>query len=49
MEDNIMEDTEIIELYFNREEQAIKESENKYGNYCWSIAFGILDNKEDTE
>lgn len=49
MEDNIMEDSEIIELYFNRKEQAIQESEKKYGNYCRSIAYGILDNKEDTE
>ena len=44
-----MEDQEIVELYWNRNEQAIAETKNKYGNYCYSIAYGILRNNEDSQ
>ncbi len=44
-----MEDSEIISLYFEREEDAIKETSNKYGNYCSTIAWNILGNKEEAE
>ena len=44
-----MEDTRIIELYFARSEQAIQETDNKYGGYCFSIAYNILANREDSE
>ncbi|MBP5413624.1 MAG: sigma-70 family RNA polymerase sigma factor [Lachnospiraceae bacterium] len=44
-----MEDKTIIEMYFNRDEQAIKETENKYGRLCFSIAHNILGNIEDAE
>ncbi len=44
-----MEDTEIIELYWQRSEIAIKETDGKYGKYCKSIVQNILQNKEDTE
>ena len=44
-----MEDTKIIELYFQRNEQAIKETEQKYGRLCHSISYNILQNAEDTE
>lgn len=44
-----MEDKEIVELYWNRDESAIKETQNKYGNYCFSIAYNILHNKEESE
>ena len=33
-----MEDDNIIELYWQRDESAIRESEMKYGSYCSSIA-----------
>ena len=39
-----MEDLKIIELYWNRDEEAIREMQNKYGNYCYSIAYNILYN-----
>lgn len=42
-----MEDAEIIRLYHARDEQAIAESENKYGTYCGSIARSILCAAED--
>lgn len=44
-----MEDLNIIELYFARDEQAIKETDAKYGRLCHSIAYNILHNKEDSE
>lgn len=44
-----MEDNQIIDLYFNRNEQAIAETSAKYGNYCSSIAKNILNNWEDAE
>lgn len=44
-----MEDQQIIELYFKRDEQAIAESQAKYGDYCTRIALNILDNLQDAE
>lgn len=42
-----MEDAQIIDLFWQRDESAIKETSNKYGNYCYSIAVNILTNAED--
>lgn len=42
-------DSEIVALYFAREERAIEETQRKYGRYCFSIAFGLLGNEEDAE
>ncbi len=44
-----MRDNEIINLYWEREETAITESENKYGSYCHTISYNILHNDEDAE
>lgn len=44
-----MEDTQIMELYFARSEQAIVETDTKYGGYCYSIAYNILVCREDAE
>ena len=44
-----MDDLNIIELYFARDEQAIKETDAKYGKLCHSIAYNILNNNEDSE
>lgn len=44
-----MEDQKIIELYFQRNTDAIKETDNKYGSYCFAIANNILHNNEDSE
>ena len=44
-----MEDNAIIDLYFKRSEQAIVETDTKYGGYCYSIAYNILSNREDSE
>ena len=44
-----MEDNQILNLYFRRSEQAIKETDTKYGNYCFRIAYQILASREDAE
>lgn len=44
-----MNDAEIIQLYWNRDEKAIPATAKKYGNYCAVIAGNILENKEDAE
>ena len=44
-----MEDTAIVDLYWRRSEQAIVESEQKYGTYCHSIAERICKNERDAE
>ena len=44
-----MEDGKIIDLYWARSQQAISESERKYGPYCHTIARRILDREEDAE
>ncbi len=44
-----LDDNKIIELFFERSEQAIMELSNKYGAVCSKIAFHILNNKQDTE
>lgn len=44
-----MEDSQIVALYFDRQEQAITASQVKYGPYCTHIAFHILRQAEDSE
>ena len=44
-----MEDRQIIELYFQRNTEAIRETDSKYGSYCFAIADNILHNNEDAE
>ena len=44
-----MDDSKIIDLYWDRSEAAISETDAKYGKYCYSIAYNILTNNEDAE
>ena len=44
-----MNDLEIIELYFERNEKAIKETDTKSGRLCRRIAKNILQDEQDTE
>lgn len=37
-----MEDSRIIELYESRDQQAISQSNIKYGGYCYSVGYNIL-------
>ncbi len=44
-----MEDKEIVNLYWEKNTNAIKETASKYGRYCKMIAKNILGNNEDAE
>ena len=44
-----MDDNKIIGLYFDRDERAIKETEEKYGRLIFSIADNILNSREDAD
>ena len=44
-----MDDAKIVQMYFDRDEQAIPATADKYGNYCTAIANNILGNHEDAE
>ena len=44
-----MQDSQIVALYFARDERAIAETQAKYGGYCTSIAQNILQNLQDAE
>lgn len=44
-----MEDEAIVQLLWDRKEQAIGGMSLKYGKYCYSISFRIVNNKEDAE
>lgn len=44
-----MQDERIVELYWSRDEQAIRETERKYGRYLTKIASHILHDPEDSE
>lgn len=44
-----MDDLQIIELYFARDEHAIKETDHKYGKLCFRVAKNLLWSDEDSE
>ena len=44
-----MDDQSIIELFWNRSEDAISEANGKYGRFCYRIAYNILSSPEDAE
>ena len=44
-----MEDVNIIQLYWDRDQSAIQESDQKYGRYCFAVANRILDSREDSQ
>ncbi|MBO4902273.1 MAG: sigma-70 family RNA polymerase sigma factor [Lachnospiraceae bacterium] len=44
-----MQDHEIVDLYWARMENAITETNVKYGKYCRKIAWNIVENAEDSE
>ena len=44
-----MNDAGIIDLYWQRSERAIPETENAYGPYCHTVAYNLLRNAEDAE
>ncbi len=44
-----MEDDQIIELFFQRNQQGIAETQRKYGNYLQTITYRVLGSNEDAE
>ncbi len=44
-----MDDQHIIELYFSRDERAIRETATQYGGMCHTVANNILQNRADAE
>ena len=44
-----MDDREIIELYWQRSQEAIARTDIKYGGMCRGISYSILSSREDSE
>ena len=44
-----MEDTKIVQMYWDRDEKAIEATAQKYGAYCHRVAYQIVDSDEDAE
>ena len=44
-----MEDAKIIELFFQRNEQAVKETDTAYGRKLYVLSNNILNNREDAQ
>ena len=44
-----MDDQNIIELYNQRDQRAITETQLKYGAYCKEVAYRVLQNLQDAE
>ncbi|MBQ8345502.1 MAG: sigma-70 family RNA polymerase sigma factor [Clostridia bacterium] len=44
-----LEDDEIVELYWGRDEEAIRETDRKYGKYLYTIAYHIVHDRSDCE
>ena len=45
----MLEDKQIVDLYWERSEEAIAETDKKYGRYCHYVAYQILADNEDAE
>ena len=44
-----MEDREIVDMFFARDERALAETQRRYGSYCRAIAMRILHCEEDAD
>lgn len=44
-----MDDLQIIDLYWQRSEAAISETDQKYGRFCYGLAMNVLANREDAQ
>ncbi len=45
----MIDDEEIIDLFFERSEQGIQELDNKYGVACQNLSYNIVNNRQDAE
>ena len=44
-----MNDSQIVNMYWERNEKAVEETQKKYGSFCYSVAYSILCNEEDAK
>ena len=44
-----MDESQIVALYWQRDERAIVETDAKYGSYCMKISQNILSDRADSE
>ncbi len=44
-----MEDGKIVELYWARDERAIRETDSRYGRYLWTVAYHVLADHADSD
>lgn len=44
-----MDDNSILDMFFARDERAIRETSEKFGSACSSLAYNILGNTQDAE
>ncbi len=45
----MIDDEKIIELFFERNQQAIQELDIKYGKICHNLSYSIVNNRQDAE
>lgn len=45
----MLEDEKIIDLFWNRSENAVSQTKEKYGGYLLTISYNILHDKQDSE
>ena len=45
----MIDDEKIIDLFFERSEQGIRELDNKYGAVCHNLSYNIVNNRQDAE
>ena len=45
----VLEDGDILDLYFARDEDAIRATDNKYGNYLLTVAYNIIHSRDVSE
>ncbi len=49
MSQSSLGDDTILNLYFARDERAIRETDHKYGRMCMHVSMGILESRSDAE
>ena len=45
----MIDDEKIIEMFFERSEQGIRELDNKYGKVCHNLSYNIVGSRQDAE
>ena len=45
----MIDDEKIIEMFFERKEQGLRELDNKYGKICHNLSYNIVGSRQDAE